>query len=776
MTTVTYPFDPTGSNPLCRIVNEQHVLTSLNDTDLYQIVIPSAAPFFTNNLIMTFRNPDQSVRTLVEGIDYYFTHHFIGATKATAKPLAGSITFLDKDITGVLRLTYQTIGGVWTLDDNQIAELLANINNNPRTTAWEQVVQLPFAFPVIDHEWDLVDMVGASEIVDAIQGIRDAVLAGNAGGISAHVADKNNPHEVTKTQVGLASVENYPIATQAQAQGGTNHTTYMTPLRTAQAIAALGGGSVADHAARQDNPHAVTKTQVGLGAVENYGVATNSDAVAGTASNLYMTPTATKAATDVIATSLTSHVNNFLNPHNVSKSQIGLNFVENYPVATAVEAQEGNVNDKYMTPLRVKQAIAVLAAGDLAAHTTDFTNPHNVTKSQVGLGSVDNYATANQAEAEVGTVNNKFMTPLRTAQAISALIGQQFLTHLNASNPHNVTKADVGLGNVLNYAISTQAEAEVGTVNTAYMTPLRTAQAIAVQVGNAVSSHIARTDNPHNVTLEQVGGVSPAQLAAGLSGKMNIGDTAANSNLLEGKNIENITTDVSISVLADLRTLMAPQYRVNTPFNVAAGNTDIWLLLGEHFLDQTAADANGSVQWVISGGGYNSSAEIADLNITLNTYLLSIQLTPNAAGDQILVESHLNYLSKGGPINHSFGYVVDTATSRIRIYMKVPNGHSQLTVTDLNSGDWSFFEPTYHGVTDPLNLVPIVPGWLHHQDPTLVRSSDVAQAVSDSQAFVLNELNNQVTTINNDMVALRDEVTAVLTTMYTAIAGVAPQV
>jgi hypothetical protein len=505
MTTVTYPFDPTGSNPLSRVTNEQHVLTSLNNTELYQTVIPSAAPFFTDNVIISFTNPDTSIRVLTEGVDYYFTHIFISAGKATAKPLAGSITFLDTDITGVLRVTYQTIGGAWNLDDNEIAEILANLIKNPRITAWEQITDLPFQFPVIDHEWNLSDMVGATEIVEGINGIRDAVLAGNAGGIAAHVGNTNNPHETTKAQVGLGSVENYPIATQTQAQVGTNNTAYMTPLRVAQAISEFGGGDLATHVTRTDNPHEVTKSQVGLGSVENYGIASTGEATLGTSDIKYMTPLKVKTVVDVVSASLVSHTANQSNPHNTTKSQIGLFNVQNYDVATAVEAQNGTVNDKYMTPLRVKQAITALASVDLTTHLMDTANPHSTTKAQVGLGSVDNFQVASQLEAEAGLLTNRFMTPQRVAQAVTAQVGQSFVDHLNATNPHGVTKDQVNLGNVDNYVTSSQVEAEAGDLNTRFMTPLRTKQAIAVLASGSIASHTSDTNNPHNTTKSQIG-------------------------------------------------------------------------------------------------------------------------------------------------------------------------------------------------------------------------------------------------------------------------------
>lgn len=59
--------------------------------------------------------------------------------------------------------------------------------------------------------------------------------------------------------------------------------------------------------------------------------------------------------------------------------------------------------------------------GALSAHAARTDNPHGVSKAQVGLGNVENLGLATQAEAEAGTVNNQYMTPLRAAQAIAAL-------------------------------------------------------------------------------------------------------------------------------------------------------------------------------------------------------------------------------------------------------------------------------------------------------------------------------------------------------------------
>ena len=73
MSTVTpLPFDPTGAAPTNKVVNEQQVITAVNFRD-YHYVIPNLAPFFSDTVVMTAKNPDGSNHPLTEGVDYYFS-------------------------------------------------------------------------------------------------------------------------------------------------------------------------------------------------------------------------------------------------------------------------------------------------------------------------------------------------------------------------------------------------------------------------------------------------------------------------------------------------------------------------------------------------------------------------------------------------------------------------------------------------------------------------------------------------------------------------------
>lgn len=61
-----------------------------------------------------------------------------------------------------------------------------------------------------------------------------------------------------------------------------------------------------------------------------------------------------KEYVDKISTSLTAHEDNLENPHNVTKKQIGLENLSNFGIASVDEAINGLTNEKYMTPKNVK--------------------------------------------------------------------------------------------------------------------------------------------------------------------------------------------------------------------------------------------------------------------------------------------------------------------------------------------------------------------------------------------------------------------------------------
>jgi hypothetical protein len=209
---VSYPFDPTGQASTNRIVGEPISVLPPGDR-LFHYAMPKFAPFFEEGLVVKLRDLSNNVITLTKGVDFYLSHKFMDASLATMHPIWGSISFLRRDIAGTLIVDYNTLGGIWTIDSATITEILVNTIRNPRITSWEQVVERPVDFPVIDHVWNLDDMVGQKEILEVLQNFYTAYLVsldpasegGGGGIITDHINNKNNPHQVTAAQVGAYS-------------------------------------------------------------------------------------------------------------------------------------------------------------------------------------------------------------------------------------------------------------------------------------------------------------------------------------------------------------------------------------------------------------------------------------------------------------------------------------------------------------------------------------------------------------------------------------------
>ena len=108
----------------------------------------------------------------------------------------------------------------------------------------------------------------------------------------------------------------------------------------------------------------------------------------------------------------------------------------------------------------------------LNTHTGNKSNPHSVTKSQVGLGNVPNVATNDQTPTYSDATT---LVTLSSGEKISIAFAKiklaitTLINHLaNKSNPHGVTKSQVGLVNVENKSSATiRGELTKGNVTTA---------------------------------------------------------------------------------------------------------------------------------------------------------------------------------------------------------------------------------------------------------------------------------------------------------------------
>lgn len=294
---------------------------------------------------------------------------------------------------------------------------------------------------------------------NAIGTISRTITSADWNDIVDHVLNNSNPHNVTKEQVGLGNVDNTsdankPIsnATQdaldskADLVDGKVPADQLPPIQSPLELGVthedafygdLGQTAYEHSQLRSGNPHNVTKGEVGLGNADN------------TSDLDKPVSNAQQSAIDLVQTNLTDHEDDTSNPHGVTKEQVGLGNVDNTsdlnkPISNATQQALNQKADQDSfdllssfvgyTPQTLivsdPTRTAIDAVQDnLDDHVGDKNNPHDVDKSQVGLGNVDNTSDLNK--------------PISTAtqQALNQKL------NANVTSPNSVLVTD-GTGNI----------------------------------------------------------------------------------------------------------------------------------------------------------------------------------------------------------------------------------------------------------------------------------------------------------------------------------------
>ena len=140
-----------------------------------------------------------------------------------------------------------------------------------------------------------------------------------------------------------------------------------------------------------------------------------------------------KTEDEELQNSLNVHITDTSNPHGVTAEQIGLDKVPNVATNDQTPTYSQNSSLSNITSgekLSVSFGKIMKAIADLISHIGSKSNPHSVTKSQVGLDNVPNVATNDQQPtfAESGTRSN-----IVSGETLSTLFGKikKFFTDLN---------------------------------------------------------------------------------------------------------------------------------------------------------------------------------------------------------------------------------------------------------------------------------------------------------------------------------------------------------
>lgn len=299
-----YPVDYTGTKATNLISNENITLENGN----IRAFSPLFAPFFKKNIVIK-----DNLTNLTLASTQYTCYNLVASASALSgigNDVYSIIIITDHAVSSNLSVTYQTVGGNYTTGYDTILSLVNNIlstnsgtNSNP--VGWHSVENLPAGFPEALHIHSLENTVGWEFVASELEQLKLAILLGDqvnknfvltyidnvianqvlaltniaspGGPFGDHIADVDNPHNVTAAQLELGNVQNYALATLAQAYTGTRSDLYVTADQVAAVVQNAVNMGIDAHILDTDNPHNDTAADLGLGNVQNFGLATVTD-------------------------------------------------------------------------------------------------------------------------------------------------------------------------------------------------------------------------------------------------------------------------------------------------------------------------------------------------------------------------------------------------------------------------------------------------------------------------------------------------------------------
>lgn len=229
--------------------------------------------------------------------------------------------------------------------------------------------------------------------------------------LTAHIQDNNNPHLVTAEQLGLENVDNTsdldkPISNAAKERFESIETDLLEEISRAEAKENEITNNLQIHIQNKDNPHSVTKAQLGLENVDNTSDLNKPISTATNAkfNEIIERLTSDEANAEVLEQSLNSHKIDFNNPHKVTKEQLNLGNVDNTsdldkPISTATQ---NAINEK------ANKSTTLSGYGIIDAYTKDEINQKltGAFHYKGSVESVENLPTDDNIQGDVYNVNS----------------------------------------------------------------------------------------------------------------------------------------------------------------------------------------------------------------------------------------------------------------------------------------------------------------------------------------------------------------------------------
>jgi len=261
---VRLEFDITGVSQDNHITDD---VIEIPDELTNRAIVLKHGAFYSESLVLV----DDNGNTLTKWTDYKPVYPYnrpeLNLDEMTGKSTAAFIMILNDNLKGRVNASYQAVGLPSGISNRDLTDILDAIANDNRKYYWDDIFDKPDKFPPSPHTLDIKDTYNWAPMTESMARF--------------HVCLQNISH--------LPSIQSYIDSLDSSFAA------------TAVRLLAIYNTFIA-HRRNYTNPHVDTKSMlVGLNNVDDFDMASLAEAIAGTASNKFLSPlTATGAAYDTL--------------------------------------------------------------------------------------------------------------------------------------------------------------------------------------------------------------------------------------------------------------------------------------------------------------------------------------------------------------------------------------------------------------------------------------------------------------------------------------------
>lgn len=273
------PLDKSGRYPDNLVVIEKQ---NIDTSGRLGLVTLTHGGFYSKDITLF----DSSEKRLAKGLDYITTYSHRLASEYTGLNIDSLIVILNPDVVDHVYVTAQMVGGDLAYTFTAKEDYLAHLDTQePDYVPYDQdfvgneVIYEPGELKILRWRLDtfqplnnkvyelsrtIAGMLGEQENAfrDYVDEKVGSFIGGIDDGIGKHIGDMDNPHETTAAHLGFNVINNYPLATDEEAELGEANDKYLTPASMWLTITPEGFDYIYNHVDRTDNPHKLTREQL----------------------------------------------------------------------------------------------------------------------------------------------------------------------------------------------------------------------------------------------------------------------------------------------------------------------------------------------------------------------------------------------------------------------------------------------------------------------------------------------------------------------------------